>query len=70
MKKENISKRISVYLIAALLIIFSIAFFLTPKAEFSESENRTLAKWPELSFQNITSGRYTEGVKEDRKSVV
>ena len=64
MNKENISKRISVYLIAALLLIFSMAFFLTPKADFSESENRSLAKWPELSMANLTSGRYTEGVKD------
>ena len=64
MKNENLNKRITVYLIAALLVIFSIAFFVTPKEEFSESENRTLAKWPELSIQNITSGRYTEGVKD------
>ncbi len=63
MKNENLDKRISVYLISVLLLIFSIAFFLTPKAEFSESENRTLAKWPELSLKNISSGRYTDGVK-------
>ncbi|MBP5608499.1 MAG: hypothetical protein J6X66_09580 [Lachnospiraceae bacterium] len=64
MKKENISKRISVYLIAGLLAVFGIAFFLTPKTEFSESENRSLAKWPEFSIANLTSGRYTEGVKD------
>ena len=64
MKKENISKRICVYLTAALLAVFSMAFFLTPGKDFSESENRSLAKWPEFSITGLTSSRYTEGIKD------
>ena len=49
-------------LVCAMILCFGIAFFVTPKKEFSESENRTLAKAPEFTFENVKSGRFMDGI--------
>ena len=58
----TITDRVVVYLVCAMILCFGIAFFVTPKKEFSESENRTLAKAPEFTFENVKSGRFTDGI--------
>ena len=61
-EKVTITDRVVVYLISAMILCFGIAFFLTPKKEFSESENRMLAKAPELTFVNVKNGSFMDGI--------
>ncbi len=42
----------------AFLIIVTVLLFALPKAEYSENEKRTLAKFPQLTVENITSGNF------------
>ncbi len=37
---------------------------LTPDRERSETENRTLAQWPEFSWDELKSGKFTAGVEK------
>ena len=37
---------------------------LLPDREKSETENRTLAQWPEFSWESLVDGSFTEGVEE------
>ena len=58
----TLTDRVVVYLICAMILCFGIAFFATPKKDFSDNENRTLAKMPEWTFENIKNGRFTDGI--------
>lgn len=49
-------------LLAGGVLALSITFLLTPKQDFSENENRYLAKFPSLSWENIKSGEYMEDI--------
>lgn len=49
---------ISVWIILVILNIF------TPKKEFSEQENRYLAKVPEFTFEKLISGEYSSEMNE------
>ncbi len=62
-EKVSVTKRVTVYLIAAMILVFAFSFLVTEKKDFSESENRKLASWPEFSFAALRSGSLTEGVK-------
>ena len=59
--KIGILDRIPAYLICAVTLLFVIAFLVTGKREFSENENRKLAQFPALSWENIKSGEFTSG---------
>ena len=57
------------YLLSALLIIavmFSLSIWAWFKAptEMSESERRPLAQFPELSIQNVLSGKFTKDFED------
>ncbi|MBR1470494.1 MAG: hypothetical protein IJ600_02480 [Lachnospiraceae bacterium] len=58
----TMTERVSAYLIALMILCFSIAFFLTKKQDFSESENRTLAKLPQITWEKIRNGSVTEAL--------
>lgn len=49
-----------------LLFIFSfvIAFVLMPKKDFSESEKRVLAKFPEMNAESVMNGKFTDGLEK------
>ena len=51
--------------IAFLLIVFvlSASLFLLPKKDYSENEKRILAKSPELSFDALADGKFTEDLE-------
>lgn len=49
-------------LLAGGVLVLSITFLLSPKQNFSENENRYLAKFPSLSWENIRSGEYMEDI--------
>jgi len=57
------SKKYSIF-ITALFSVFVgglfIAFLLSPKREFSDTENRVLAGAPELSWETVADGSYME----------
>ncbi|MGM9661608.1 MAG: DHHW family protein [Oscillospiraceae bacterium] len=46
--------------VAALMLALSAACLLSPERDFSESERRSLAKFPELSAQTLLSGKFME----------
>ena len=62
-EKVTLSQRITVYLISALIVGLTAAFFLLPHRDFSENENRKLASLPEFSLKTLQSGRLTGGLK-------
>lgn len=53
---------------AVMLIVFMfgipLLYMLIPDREFSESENRVLSKRPRLSFEEVSSGRFTSGFEK------
>lgn len=63
-EKVTLSQRITVYLISALIVGLTAAFFLLPHRDFSDNENRRLASLPEFSFKTLQSGRLTGGLKD------
>lgn len=62
--KAKTSSFILVILSALFIFGFSLAFFLLPDKEVSENENRVLASAPELSFDSLVFGTFTDDVKE------
>ena len=61
MKIKNI---ISVLLCGALIFGMAAWCFFGPKANYSESERRALAKFPETSWENISSGKFATGFEK------
>lgn len=53
---------ISLLIIFTALIAFGIMFFVVPKKETSEIEQRNLAKMPEFSIENVWNGNFTSGM--------
>ncbi|MCR4585746.1 MAG: hypothetical protein K5686_08480 [Lachnospiraceae bacterium] len=63
-RKPSISDRVTVYLICAMILVFSAAFFMNEKKDFSESENRYLAVLPDFSLKHLSEGKFTEGLEK------
>ncbi len=61
--KISLTDRCVIYAVSAMILIFVTAFFVSDKKTFSENENRTLAKVPQVSFENIKSGAFTSGIE-------
>lgn len=55
-------KRVVVILYCAIILLLAAWFMVSPKKEFSENENRYLAKSPALNGKNILNGDYMEDV--------
>ena len=55
-------KRAVMIVYCAIILLLAGWFIVNPKKEFSENENRYLAKTPVLSVKNILSGDYMEDV--------
>ena len=51
----------TVVLAAALVFVLSAACLFSPEKDFSESERRKLAKFPELSAETLLNGKFMEG---------
>lgn len=62
MKKINNNEIIAVIL-SALVLTFFLFFIALPRKEFSENENRYLAKPPEFTIKNLLEGNYMEGLE-------
>lgn len=61
MKIKNI---ISAVLCGVFVLSLSAWCFFGPKADYSESERRVLAKFPDVTWQNISSGKFATGFEE------
>lgn len=61
MKIKNI---LSVLLCGVFVAALAAWCFFGPKAEYSESERRALAKFPEVTWENISSGKFATGFEE------
>lgn len=54
---------LTVSLITAFILCFSMWCLVAPKQTFSENENRALASWPVYSFTALKDGSYMSGVQ-------
>lgn len=71
-KKKKVKKRYTLRffkvlnVVAFVMTIFVIAvcMIILKRPEISETENRTLAKWPSFSISKYFSGKYTSGIEE------
>lgn len=48
----------------AVIFVFSALCFFLPKSDFSESERRVLARFPDTTAESIFSGDFSEGFEE------
>lgn len=55
-------KKISI-LISVIVLGFMAAFFVLPKSDFSENENRYLAKFPKFGAKTLFDGSYTRDIR-------
>lgn len=56
--KDNVKNKITVLLMAGILLGLSLICWFKPAGEYSDSERRTLAKFPQLNKETILSGRF------------
>ena len=54
---------LTVSLITAFILCFSVWCLVAPKQTFSENENRALASWPVYSFATLKDGSYMSGIQ-------
>lgn len=54
----NVKNKLTVFLMAGILLIISLVCWFKPAVEYSDSERRVLAKFPELTKDTILSGRF------------
>lgn len=54
---------LTVSLITAFILCFSVWCLVAPKQTFSENENRDLASWPVYSFDTLKDGSYMSGIQ-------
>lgn len=54
---------LTVSLITAFILCFSVWCLVAPKQTFSENENRALASWPVYSFVALKDGSYMSGIQ-------
>ncbi|MBR6045177.1 MAG: hypothetical protein IKP47_06040 [Ruminococcus sp.] len=68
MKKNNGHRRaadiITAAVFAVFLSVFAVMLIVSKDRDFSEMENRTLAQKPEVSFENIKSGKFTDDLEK------
>lgn len=57
------SEVLTVGLITAFILCFSVWCLVAPKQTFSENENRALASWPVYSFTALKDGSYMSGIQ-------
>lgn len=60
MIQNNKIRTLTAGLLAGGVLVLSITFLLSPKQDFSENENRYLAKFPAFAWEDIKSGQYME----------
>lgn len=63
MKNKTKSKLISAVFIVFIFAV-AVLYIFTPKNNFSETEKRYLAEFPEFSFKSLGSGKFMSGFEE------
>lgn len=61
---KKICEIINAAVFFAIIAVIAIVSFILPKKEYSELENRYLAKAPKLSADSYFSGDYTRGLSD------
>lgn len=61
---KNIINILTSALFAAFLLIFTAAFVLTPDADFSEEENRSLTTFPKFTWERLLDGSFSSDINE------
>lgn len=61
MNKGRVSESVSFFLFFAVLIALPLITLFSKKESFSDEENRTLAKFPQLSFENVMDVSFMNG---------
>lgn len=59
---KNLQQKITVIACFLILAMLGIATLVLPKKEFSETENRYLAEWPEASGKALADGSYAADI--------
>lgn len=57
-------RRVTAGLLAGMILALAIGFFAANKQDFSENENRYLAKLPSPGWEDIKSGAYMQGLSD------
>lgn len=60
MIQNNKLRTLTAGLLAGGVLVLSVTFLLSPKQDFSENENRYLAKFPAFVWEDVKSGQYME----------
>lgn len=63
-KKNKIRAWITISVFCTLLGVFSLATFIVPKKEYSETENRELAGFPDITAESIFNGKFEAGFED------
>jgi len=61
---SDFAKRLTVYIVAVLIVLGAILEMGSKKKTFSETENRNLATFPTFSFSTLKSGEFTKGLED------
>ena len=61
---RKVGNVITVMTVTVLILVFGVWFIVSPKVDFSESENRQLALWPTYTFQSLKDGSYMSGIQK------
>jgi len=61
---KNIINIVTSVLFAAFLLIFTAVFVLTPDADFSEEENRSLTTFPKFTWERLLDGSFSSDINE------
>lgn len=62
-KKIRIYKAVNVIACAMTFVVIAVCMIVIKRPKISDTENRTLAKWPSFSFSDYFSGEYTSGIE-------
>ena len=61
-RKKNLSARAAALVAALIVICMSVLLFVLPPKEYSQQENRMLAKLPAFTWDTLQSGSWMDGI--------
>lgn len=62
-KKDDIPSLLSAVLFFGVLAVFALATIVAPKSERSDTENRTLERFPQFTVQRVMDKRFMNGIE-------